>query len=154
MVSETTSEIMIATDKVTANSRNSRPTMPPISRIGTKTAISERLIDSTVKATSRAPCSAASHPRHPGLDVPGDVFEHDDRIVDDKAGRDRQRHQRQIVEAVAQQIHHAEGADQRDRHRDARDQGSAQIAQEHEDDQDDEADRDDQRALDLVQRAS
>jgi hypothetical protein len=34
--------------------------MPPISRIGVNTAISDRLIDSTVKATSREPRSAAS----------------------------------------------------------------------------------------------
>ena len=34
--------------------------MPPISRIGMKTAISEMLIDSTVKPTSLAPLSAAS----------------------------------------------------------------------------------------------
>src|SRR6266404_974862 len=54
-----TSDIMIAADKVIANSRNSRPSIPPISRMGTKTATSERLIDSTVKATSRAPCNAA-----------------------------------------------------------------------------------------------
>jgi hypothetical protein len=33
--------------------------MPPISRMGMNTAISERLIDSTVKPTSRAPCSDA-----------------------------------------------------------------------------------------------
>ena len=61
VVSETTSEIRIAADSVTANSRNSRPTMPPISRIGMNTAISDRLIDSTVKPTSRAPRSAASN---------------------------------------------------------------------------------------------
>ena len=57
------------TDSVTANSRNSRPTMPPISRIGMNTATSDTLIDSTVKPTSRAPCSAASHRRHAALDV-------------------------------------------------------------------------------------
>ena len=44
---------------VMANSRNSRPTRPPISRIGTKTAISDTLIDSTVKPTSLDPSSAA-----------------------------------------------------------------------------------------------
>ena len=49
----------MATDSVTANSRNSRPTMPPISSSGMNTAISEMLIDSTVKPISRAPCSAA-----------------------------------------------------------------------------------------------
>jgi hypothetical protein len=33
--------------------------MPPMSRIGMNTAISDKLIDSTVKPTSRLPCSAA-----------------------------------------------------------------------------------------------
>ena len=60
VVSDTTIEIRIATESVTANSRNRRPTMPPISRIGMKTAISETLIDTTVNPTSRAPLRAAS----------------------------------------------------------------------------------------------
>ena len=60
VVSDTTIEIRIAIDRVTANSRNRRPTMPLMSRIGMKTAISETLIDTTVKPTSRAPLSAAS----------------------------------------------------------------------------------------------
>ena len=59
VVSEIASEIKIATDKVTANSRNNRPTMPPMSKIGMNTAINDKLIDSTVKPTSRAPRSAA-----------------------------------------------------------------------------------------------
>ncbi len=58
-VSETTSDTAIASDSVIANSRNSRPISPVISRIGRNTAISERLIDTTVKPTSRAPSSAA-----------------------------------------------------------------------------------------------
>ena len=60
VVSETSSEMAIATDRVTANSRNRRPTMPPISRMGMKTATSEMLIDSTVKPISLAPRKAAS----------------------------------------------------------------------------------------------
>ena len=59
VVSETTSEIRIATESVSANSRKVRPTMPPISRMGRNTAISDRLIASTVKPTSLAPCRAA-----------------------------------------------------------------------------------------------
>ena len=55
VVSETTSDTRMATDSVTANSRNSRPTMPPMSSSGMNTAISEKLIDTTVKPTSRAP---------------------------------------------------------------------------------------------------
>ncbi|OIQ71960.1 hypothetical protein GALL_464210 [mine drainage metagenome] len=48
-----------ATESVTANSRNSRPTWPPMNKSGMKTATSDRLIDSTVKPTSRAPSKAA-----------------------------------------------------------------------------------------------
>ncbi len=57
VVSDTTSDTRIATDSVTANSRNSRPTIPPISRIGINTAISDVLIDSTVKPISFDPSS-------------------------------------------------------------------------------------------------
>ena len=60
MVSDTSIEIRIAIDRVIANSRNSRPTMPPIKRIGTNTAMRDSVIDSTVKPTSRAPSNAAS----------------------------------------------------------------------------------------------
>ncbi len=60
VVSDTTSEIMTAADKVMANSRNSRPTCPSMNNSGMNTATSDRLIDSTVKPTSRAPCSAAA----------------------------------------------------------------------------------------------
>ena len=59
VVSETTSDTSTATDSVIENSRKMRPTIPPISRMGMNTAISDTLIDSTVKPTSRAPRSAA-----------------------------------------------------------------------------------------------
>ena len=60
VVSDTTIEMRIAIDSVTANSRNRRPTIPLISRIGMNTAISDRLMETTVKPTSRAPRRAAS----------------------------------------------------------------------------------------------
>jgi hypothetical protein len=50
-----------------------------------------------------------------------DVLGHDDGVVDDEARRDGERHQRQVVEAVARQEHEAESADERQRHGDARD---------------------------------
>jgi hypothetical protein len=59
VVSEMTSEISTAADSVTANSRNSRPICPPMKSSGMNTATSDRLMDSTVKPTSRAPSSAA-----------------------------------------------------------------------------------------------
>ncbi|GJE44351.1 hypothetical protein AEGHOMDF_3539 [Methylobacterium soli] len=60
VVSESTSEMRIASDSVTANSWNRRPTRPPIIRIGRNTAMSDRLMEMTVKPTSRAPRSEAS----------------------------------------------------------------------------------------------
>jgi hypothetical protein len=60
-VSETSAEIAIEAVTVRANSRNTRPMTPPISRIGMNTATSEMLIDSTVKAISCEPFSAASN---------------------------------------------------------------------------------------------
>ena len=59
VVSDISSEIITATDRVTANSRNSRPVCPPMKSSGMNTATSDRLMDSTVKPTSRAPSSAA-----------------------------------------------------------------------------------------------
>src|SRR5258708_6827881 len=64
------------------------------------------------------------------LDVPYDVLDDDDRVVDDEAGRDRQPHEREIVEAVAERVHHGEGRDQRQRNGDARNDGRPEIAQE------------------------
>ena len=59
-MSDTIIDTPIATESVTANSRNRRPTIPPISSSGMNTATSDRLIDITVKPISFAPSSAAS----------------------------------------------------------------------------------------------
>ena len=61
VVSEITMEIAMATDSVTANSRNKRPTMPPISSSGMNTAISDTLMVKTVDPISRAPRRAAAN---------------------------------------------------------------------------------------------
>ena len=50
----------IAVDSVTANSRNRRPTMPPMNSSGMNTATSDMLMVSTVKPISCAPLSAAA----------------------------------------------------------------------------------------------
>ena len=78
-----------------------------------------------------------------------DVLEHHNRVIDDKTHRDRQRHQRQIVEAVAQHVHDRESADKRQRHGDARDYCRPQAAQENEDDRHDESDGEQQRKLNV-----
>ena len=59
VVRETARETRMATDKVTENSRNKRPTMPPMSKRGMNTATKETLMERTVKPISCAPCNAA-----------------------------------------------------------------------------------------------
>ena len=92
--------------------------MPPISSSGINTAISDMLIETMVKPISPAPLSAACHRRFAFLDMARDVLQHHDGVVDDEADRDGQRHQRQIVEAVAERPHQRAGAEQRQRHGD------------------------------------
>ena len=85
---------------------------------------------------------------HPGLDgiqlvlaeaqVPLDVLDHDDRVVDHAADRDRQRAEREDVERVAEREHADEGEQHRDRDRDGGDDRRAQRDQEDEDDDDGE----------------
>ena len=60
VVSEIKSETVMATLSTTANSRNRRPTMPPMSKMGIKTAMSEVLMEITVKPISLAPFMEAS----------------------------------------------------------------------------------------------
>jgi hypothetical protein len=82
------------------------------------------------------------------------ILDDDDGIVDDKAHRDRQRHQGQIVEAVAERIEHGKGADQRQWHGDGRDQRRSGIAQEQKDDHDDESDGQEQGVLHIADRSA
>ena len=76
--------------------------------------------------------------------VAGDVFEHHDGIVHDETGGDGERHQREDVDRIPGEIHHAERADERQRHGDARDDRGGEIPEEHERHEDDEADGEDQ----------
>jgi hypothetical protein len=64
-VRETKPETRIATPIVTANSWNSRPTMPPRKSTGMNTAVNDSVIDTMVKPISRAPSSAACIGRFP-----------------------------------------------------------------------------------------
>ena len=66
------------------------------------------------------------------LDMPRDVLDLDDGVVDHESDRDGQSHQGEVVEAVAKLVEHREGADQRQRHGDGRDNGRPEIAQEYE----------------------
>ena len=59
-VNDTTPETRIATLMVIANSRNSRPRIPPMNSTGIKTATSDTVMVTIVNPISREPCSAAS----------------------------------------------------------------------------------------------
>ena len=67
--------------------------------------MSEMVNESMVKAICLGSLERGLKRRIALLDVPGDVLDHDDRIVDDKSGGDRQRHQREIVQAEPHQVH-------------------------------------------------
>ncbi len=86
---------------------------------GMNTAISDSVIEMMVKPISREPLSAASIGAIAVLDVADDVLQHHDGVVDDEAHRQRERQQREVVEAVAQHVHERERADHRDRQREA-----------------------------------
>ena len=64
-VKDTTAETKMATLSVTANSRKSRPTTPPMSRMGMKTASSEAVMETMVKPICFAPFKAACIGRSP-----------------------------------------------------------------------------------------
>ena len=118
-VSETTAETKMVTLSVTANSRNNRPTISPIKSSGIKTAIREIGQRQNRKADLLGTLERGLQGRVAVLDVAHDVFDHDDGVVDDEAGGDGERHERQVVQAVTEQIHDAESADDGQRHGDA-----------------------------------
>src|ERR1700730_5710009 len=93
-------EITIATLTVTANSRNNRPISPPINNNGRKTAINEKVIERIVKPISRDPIKAACNGRSPAS-IWRDIFHHHDGVVDDETDRDGERHQRYVVDGIA-----------------------------------------------------
>ena len=64
-VSEMTAETTTAALRVTANSRNNRPTIPVMNNSGMNTAISDTLSDTTVNPICRAPFRAASNGASP-----------------------------------------------------------------------------------------
>jgi hypothetical protein len=78
---------------------------------------------------------AASKGCHAHFEIAGDVLDDHDGVVHHKAGCDGERHQREVVDGVAQQVHDAEGAHQRERHGYRRDNGGPHLAQEEEDHQ-------------------
>ena len=87
---------------------------------------------------------------HAALEIALDVLHHDDGVVDDNADRQHQAEQRQVVQGNAERIKETEGADQRDRDRNHRNDRGTPALQEQEDDADHQQDRDEDRLDDLV----
>ena len=118
-----------------------RPVVPGKNATGTNTATSTMPMTMTAENTSRIASIAASCARLPVLaHVPFDVLDHDDRVVDDDAGREHDAEQRQRVDRKTEQLHEREGADERDRNRDRRNDRAAPVLQEQEHHEHDEAD--------------
>ncbi len=140
----------MATAIVTANSRNTRPTMPPISSTGMNTAISEKVIDTMVKPISREPLSAASNGRMPpsmwrtmfsSMTMASSTTKPTESVSASSVML--------LIEKSKAYIA-AQVRDQRDRHRKAGNDGRRGRAQEQEDHQDDERKGDPQRFLHVV----
>src|SRR5262245_58284427 len=110
VVSETNMETAMATLRVTANSRKRRPTMPGNIKIGMKTATSEALMERT-EADLFGTEHGGGERLHAAFHVACDIFDDDDGVVDYEAGGDGKGHERQVVEAVAAEVHDAESAD-------------------------------------------
>ncbi len=82
-----------------------------------------------------------------------DVLDHHDGIVDHEAGRDRQRHQREIVETELPEIHDRQAADERQRYRERGNEGRRQVSQKEEDHQHYQRHREQQLELDVRDRS-
>ena len=62
------------------------------------------------------------HARLAHLHVADDILKHDDGIIHHESHRQREPHQREVVQTVPEQVHHREGAHDRQRNRHARNQ--------------------------------
>ncbi len=75
--------------------------MPVMNSSGMNTAMSEKLSEMTVNPICFDAFERGLHRRFARLDVAHDVFDHHDGVVHHETRRDRQRHERKIVEAEA-----------------------------------------------------
>ena len=107
---------------------------------GTNTAHSTSAMAISAEPTSSMLLRRRLARRQPGGDVALDVLDHDDGVVDHDADRQHQPEQRQIVEREAERRHEEEGADQRHRYGDERNDRRAPGLQEHDHHQHDQHD--------------
>ena len=81
------------------------------------------------------PVEGGLHAALAHLQMPDDILQHDDGVVDDETDRQGQRHQRDVVDGVVEQVHDREGAEDRHRQGQAGDDGGREVADEEKDHQ-------------------
>ena len=86
------------------------------------------------KADFLRPQQGGLHARHALFDVTVNIFEDDNGVIHHQTDGQHEGQQGQRVDGEAQHEHDGEGADQRHRNGDQRNQGRPQVAQEEEDD--------------------
>ena len=111
----TNSETSTATATVTPNGKKNLPTMPFMNATGTNTAQIANVVAITARPISSVPSRAARRWSLPMRDVAHDVLAHDDRVVDQQADAQRQRHHRHEVQREAERVDGDERRDHRDR---------------------------------------
>ena len=90
----------------------------------------------------------------PLVDVPHDVFDHDDGVIDQKSHRHRESHQGNVIEAESAKPHDGECPRQGQRNGDTRDEGRPEPAQEERHDHDHQRNRQKEGKLDIVERSA
>ena len=101
------------------------------------------------EADLAGPQKRRRHRAHPLLAVAGNVLENNDRVVDDESRRDREGHEGEVVEAVAEDVHRRERAHQRHRHDNTGDERRPPVPQEQKHHADDEPHREEERVLNV-----
>ena len=106
---------------VTAEFVQQPPEIPPRNSTGMNTAASESVIERIVNPISFDAVSALLPTTpSPMFHVAHDVFQHHDGVVHHESDRERQRHQRKVVDRVIQHVHDSKCPDDRHRQREAR----------------------------------
>ena len=104
-VSDTMPLAKMETMMVIENSRKMRPTSPVMNTSGMNTAASEMVMARIVKLISPRRIQRGLERALARLHQPHRVLQKDDGVVHQEADRQRQRHQREIVQAVAEHVH-------------------------------------------------
>ena len=100
----TSSENITATAAVKANGRKNSPGMPPMNATGTNTAHNVSVVATTARPISIAASVGCFQRFLAVAQMPHDVLDFDDRVVDQHADDQRQREQREQVQRVAEQV--------------------------------------------------